>query len=251
MRSKSFCCALVLMFVLATPMVIGAKEKSGSSSGKIVDSGTFGIYVRGQRIATEQFRIEQGADYSVAKSEFKVEGGGQKALQTSELLIEPNGDLRRYSWHSESPEKADEVVEPSENFLIEHLSYDGSEKKQDIPYLLPHSTVILDDYFFSQREILVWRYIASACIVEKDKQGCQLGKAQFGALVPRQHTSMPVTIEYAGKEKVSIHGVEKELDRFNLKSENDEWALYLAGADDNYKLLRILITAEQTEVVRD
>jgi hypothetical protein len=248
---KRFCSALTLALLLATPPVIAAKDKSSSNAGKVVDAGSFGVFVRGQRVATEKFQIEQGSDYSVDKSEFKADNAGEKASQSSELQIEANGDLRRYTWRSESPEKAEEVVEPSETFLVEHLTYDGNQKKQDIPFLLPHSTVILDDYFFSHREILVWRYIASACVVSPQEKGCRLEKAQFGALVPRQHISMPVTVEYAGKEKVTIKGVERELDRFNLHSEGEDWALYLAGPEDGHKLLRIVVAGAQTEILRD
>ncbi len=251
MKYKWSCSALLVTLILATPTLLSAGKEKAASAGTIVDSGSFGVFVRGQRVATEQFQIEQGAEYSVAKSELKAGDGAEKAFQTAEMQIEPNGDLRRYTWRSESPERSEEVVEPSENFLVEHLTYDGNQKKQDIPFLMPHSTVILDDYFFSQREILVWRYIGSACVVAPGDKGCKMDKAQFGALVPRQHVSMAVTVEYAGKEKVTIRGAERELDRFNLHSESDDWVLYMAGPEDGLKLMRIVIPGAQTEVVRD
>ncbi len=59
---------------------------------------------------------------------------------------------------------------------------------------------------------------------------------------------MLVSMEFADKEKASIHGVERDLYRLNLKSEAGDWQLWL---DDQFKLLRILVTADKTEVVRD
>jgi len=71
---------------------------------------------------------------------------------------------------------------------------------------------------------------------------------QFGALNPHARSSMSVTMEFAGREKVTIRGAERELNRLNLKSESSSWALWL---DDQYKLQRILISGDNTEVVRD
>jgi hypothetical protein len=49
---------------------------------------------------------------------------------------------------------------------------------------------------------------------------------------------------------VQVRGTERELPRFNLKYEGGEWALWL-DANDHYKLIKIAIPAEKTEVVRD
>ena len=59
---------------------------------------------------------------------------------------------------------------------------------------------------------------------------------------------MSVTIEFAGREKVTIRGAELELNRLDLKGESGNWALWL---DDQFKLQRILISGDNTEVVRD
>jgi len=67
-------------------------------------------------------------------------------------------------------------------------------------------------------------------------------------LNPHSRSSMLVSMEFADKEKASIHGVERDLYRLNLKSEAGDWQLWL---DDQFKLLRILVTADKTEVVRD
>ena len=58
-----------------------------------------------------------------------------------------------------------------------------------------------------------------------------------------------MTLEYMGKDKITVRGKEMELNRFSLQTEGtNDWALWL---DDNYRLIRVLIAADNTEVVRD
>jgi hypothetical protein len=107
----------------------------------------------------------------------------------------------------------------------------------------------LDDYFFVQREVLAWKYLASSCKQEKGALQCPLKQhVQFGALNPHARASMSVTLEFAGREKATIRGVEAELNRLDLKNESSTWSLWL---DDQFKLQRIVILGENTEVVRD
>lgn len=70
---------------------------------------------------------------------------------------------------------------------------------------------------------------------------------QFGTLNPHERSSMPVSIEFTGRDKVNVHAVQRELSRFVLKSESGDWALWL---DDQLKLVRLL-NDTGTEVVRD
>jgi hypothetical protein len=79
---------------------------------------------------------------------------------------------------------------------------------------------------------------------------CQQSPAEFGVLVPQDHTSLRVRLELVGKEKVSIHGAERELLRVNLTGEGFEWGLWV-DAQDQFKLIRVAIPADKTEVVRD
>jgi len=58
---------------------------------------------------------------------------------------------------------------------------------------------------------------------------------------------MAVTVEFAGKDKVTIRGREQELSHFILRSEVGDWAFWL---DDQLKLVR-LVADGGTEVVRD
>jgi hypothetical protein len=202
--------------------------------------------VNGKRVATETFQIQQLPDSSITKSEVKADGAN--AIQNSEMVLGANGDLRRYTWNEVSPAKAQAVVEPRDQFLMQHITGGPTDKPIDQQYILPTSTVILDDYFFSQRQLLAWRYLGGNCRPEPGAPGCRLPKAQFGALIPRQRTSMLVNLEYLGKETLNIHGKPRELSKFSLQSEGMNWGLWLDG---NYKLVRIYIAADATEVLRD
>jgi len=73
---------------------------------------------------------------------------------------------------------------------------------------------------------------------------------EFAVLVPQDQTSMPVRVELVGREKVTIRGTERELLRLNLKGEAFSWALWLDDKDQ-FKLMRVLIADDNTEVVRD
>ena len=235
------------LLLLSAMAVAHAKEKEPAA--QTVDSGSFGVFMNGRRVATETFSIEQSTNGSVATSQFKTEPGVDSASQSSELQLTPSGEIRKYEWKELGPGKAAAVVMPSNDFLMERSSNNPQDKQQEHPFLLPSSTSILDDYFFIQREILAWRYLATGCRHEQGQVQCPVDqKVQFGTLNPHQQTSMLVSLEFTGKEKVPIHGVERDLNHFVLKSDGGDWALWL---DDQFKLVRILIASDNTEVVRD
>jgi hypothetical protein len=239
------CCLLVTWAATAS-----GKDKDKETGGPVVDSGTFGVFMNGVRVATENFSIHQLATGSVVSSEFKSDKGADKALQSSELRLNPTGDLHDYEWKETSPGKVRAVVTPSESFLIERVTTSPDDKAEERPFLLPASTSILDDYFFVQRELLVWKYLATGCRHEKGPVECPVGqKTQFGSMNPHARTSAPVSVEFAGREKIAIRGAERELGRFDLKSEGTaDWSVWV---DDQFKIVRILIPGENTEVVRD
>jgi len=225
------------------------KDKAQEPEGKTVDTGSFGVFMNGRRIATEKFSIQQNSSGSVATSEFKTEQGVAQAAQSSELRLAASGELVKYEWKEISPGKAQAVVLPNDNLLIERTTNNPQDKQDEHPFLLPVSTSILDDYFFIHREILAWKYLAAGCHQDKGQVACPVGqRAQFGTLNPHARSSMLVSLEFSGREKVPIHGVERELNRLNLRGDSGEWALWL---DDQFKLVRILIASENTEVVRD
>lgn len=233
---------LALLLLCVAPSAQAGKKKAAEM--KVVDSGSFGVLVGGRRVATESFEIRQGSDASIATAELKILDGSE-AEQSAEMLVTSAGDLRRYTWRELKPGKAQIIVEPQDQFLVQHTFASPIAKPNDQPYLVPASTSVLDDYFFSHRQILLWRYLAAGC---KGVVPCNLKKAQMGVLVPRQHTSMLVTIEYQGRDKILVKGAPQELDRFLLQADGADWQLWV---DSNYHLIRVLIAQDNTEVVRD
>ncbi|HZP16569.1 MAG TPA: hypothetical protein VFB00_01295, partial [Terriglobales bacterium] len=83
MRTFLAVCGMLAFSVPAWP-------KDKQPAGGIVDSGTFGVYAGGRRVATETFSIRQGPDGSVVTSQFKSAQGEQTAEQASELQLTPS-----------------------------------------------------------------------------------------------------------------------------------------------------------------
>ncbi len=242
-------CVLIALFALSSlPCFAGKKKDKAPAAGQttLADAGSFGIYVDGKRVATETFRIEQNQNGGIAKSELATDHG-DKLRQSAEMRIAPNGDLMRYEWRELAPGKSSILVEPTSEFITEHITPDPPEKPAVVSVLLPVSAPVIDDYFFSHREILIWRYMAQSCGGTITSE-CTLPKTQFGVLVPRQRTSATLSAEYLGKQKVNIKGTERLLDRFTINFEGDEWACYL---DEKMKLIKIDIPSDKTEVIRE
>jgi hypothetical protein len=240
----------LLATALGAPGKDKDKDKEKEPAGQtVVDSGSFGVFMNGRRVATEKFSIQQSPTGSVASSEFRTEPGIDPADQSSELQLALSGDLQKYEWKEISPGKARLVVQPNDTLLVERSTASPGEKEEEHPFLLPISTSVLDDYFFVHREILVWKYLATGCHQDKGQVSCpQNQQVKFGAINPHQRTSLLVGLAFTGKEKVPVRGVERELNHFLLKSEAGDWSLWL---DDQFKLVRIVVASDNTEVVRD
>lgn len=250
MRIKPWSVAFMLILVLVSSAFADKKDKKDKKKEKepetkLVDSGSFGVLVNGQRVATETFNIRQIDGGSITSSDIKLENSNQS--QHAELQLTSFGTLVRYDWkETGGSEKGETTLMPSDQFLIQRIK--AGEKYTEQPYIMPVSTAILDDYFFSQRELLLWRYIGSGCVPKSGENGCRLEPAKYGFIIPRQRTSGMATISYIGKETLMLHGAAKELDKFSLSSDYGDWLLYI---DQNKKLVRVLVPGEATEVIRD
>jgi len=240
---------LATLLAAATLGSIPARSYKGPNEGQLVDSGAFEILRQGRRIGTETFTIHQGPDVSVVSTELKIEDGSDHASQSSELQVASNGELRHYEWKESSPGKAQATVDCNKDFLVEHITASSGSKPQERAFMLPPSTIILDD-FFTHREVLLWRYLASFCGPTINAQGCSLQPGKFGVFIPRQQASATVSLKYEGKDKVMFHGAERELNHFTLQSEDDIWNLWVETSYP-FKLLRILVPADNVEVLRD
>ena len=250
--------SILLGAVLCAAPCLWASDKDKSAPGtKVVDSGSFGIYIQGTRVGTESFKIEDRGDYSVATAEIKIDDGKVKATQSAEMQLTPQGELRSYTWHATLPDTEESSVEPKDSLLVEHI-IPADLKKIDVPHLLPLNTIILDDNFFSQRELLLWRYLKTFC----DAQfACRQGT--FAVLVPRQHASANATIELIGPDKVAIKGSVRELSKVSVstgapkklvvvngqqEAENGQWLLWV---DEQFKIVRMTVIGSNIEIVRD
>jgi hypothetical protein len=73
-------------------------------------------------------------------------------------------------------------------------------------------------------------------------------KRKLPILNPHQQESMLVTVEFVGLQPLRFKGEERTLKAFKLRGETDEWLLWF---NDENKLVRVVIAAENTEVIRD
>ncbi len=244
-RSMRFSIGLVL----ASSALLWAgdkKEKASSPAGGMVDSGSFGVFVKGQRVVTETFSVRQDNGVSTVKSRLQ-EAGDSPLKQHSELQMTGSGELVRYDWTDGTGSL---LVTPNNDFLLEKITSSPSSKAAEQPFLMPSTSAILDNNFFVHREVLAWRYLAMNCKTEGGAIKCQQGPLEFGVLVPQDRTSLRVKLELVGREKIAIHGTERELMRLNLMGEEFSWALWVDDKDQ-FKLIRVLIPDANTEVVRD
>jgi len=252
------CCYFVTLLTLAVVWLnnpaysaSNSKEKDKESGEQVIDSGSFGVFMSGHRVGTETFTIMQTHAGSVIRSQFKTQNApnGVEAVQSSELQLNGAGEIRRYDWKELSPDQAASTVTLNDQFLNQKWNSGPQTKENEQPYLLPASTSILDDYFFVHREVLVWKFLGASCRSDKGAVECPVKqRAQFGTLNPRQHASAPMTAEYMGREKIYFKGEPREFNKIELKNDAGVWQLWF---DDQFKLMRIWIEGDNTEVIRD
>jgi hypothetical protein len=240
----------ITVLLMATQLAVGAahgdKKDKEKPVAQTIDAGSFTVLVNSRAVATETFTIQQQNTNSIIRSQLKGNSPSDP-VQKSELEITSTGDLLHYDWSQSSGGSL--TVQPNNEFLIEKISTATSTKPAEQPFLMPSTSVILDNNFFIHREVLAWRYLAAGCKQEGRGWKCQQA-GDVGVLVPQDRTSMHVRLELVGKEKVTIRGAERELLRLNLKGDTFDWALWLDD-HDQFKLMRVAIPADNTEVIRD
>lgn len=224
------------------------KKQAKPAAAQTIDSGAFGIFVKGQRVATETFDVQQQDSSSSIKSQLKQLVGSDPISQKSDLQITSNGQIIRYDWSQSSGGSL--TVLPNNEFLIEKISTTASSKPAEQPFLMPNTSVVLDNNFFIHREVLIWRYLATNCNAENGGMKCKQEPGEFGVLIPQDRSSARIRISLVGEEKVTFRGAERNLLRLNLKGDDFDWALWVDDSD-HFKLMRVSIPADNTEVVRD
>ena len=242
---KRYACSLFLLSALT--VTVSAEDKAKPT---VVDSGRFGILVNGARVATETFRVEQRGTSSFVISELKLEDPNSKVMQSAELEMGANGMLKKYTWKEIKPGEAQIVVQPQDDqFLTTRITENGSSAPKEVTHALSPVTSIMDDNFFSQMQVLAWKYMASGCRPGPNGQNeCTWDRRQFPILNPHQHESLLVSLEFTGMQKFKIKGEEHNFKTLKIKGETGEWTLWF---NEENKLVRVVIAAENTEVLRD
>jgi hypothetical protein len=234
---------------LLIPAILSGKKPAESkpTSANMVDAGTFAVFQNGQQVATETFTIHQFPASSVTSSQVHLDSGqaGGVLQQSSELTLLPDGSISRYEWNQISPTRRSATVEPGDQVLTMHTTVDG--KTTDQSFFLSPQAFILDDYFFSTREVLLWRYLATSCRQRTTGEGCDLIRARFPILIPRRNTSAEVYVEFKGYDDTPLNGRPQHLRHFLISTDGPDWNLWM---DANFKLLRISIPDAHTEVLR-
>src|ERR1700726_4685174 len=79
------------------------KDKAKQPAAQTVDTGSFGVFIKGQRVVTESFSVQQERGLSIIKSHLKDASGTANYDQSSELQIMPDAQLVRYEWDEATP----------------------------------------------------------------------------------------------------------------------------------------------------
>lgn len=250
--------ALFLLILFFSPLQGADKTDKKSAAPTSVDSGTFGILVNGHRVASETFHVDQHQDGSSISSELKFDDSSVKAVQNSEMTMQPNGLLKRYIWKEVTPGKAQIIVEPQdEQFMVSRISTNGGADSKDTMHPLAPETSIMDDNFFSHMEVMTWKYMAFGCKLNAQGQTeCKWLPLRMPVFVPHQQQSMIVEVSYQGIQKMKLNGKENEFKAFSFVLEDPsnfkpEGGTCLLWFNDQNKLVRVLVAADNIEVVRD
>ena len=87
------------------------------------------------------------------------------------------------------------------------------------------------------------------CKQQSGQLQCPVGqKAQFGTLNPHARSSMPVTFEVTGTEKIKIRSGELDTTKLSLKGEAGDWTIWV---DQQFKVQKMAVPSDNTEIVRD
>lgn len=252
---------LLIAIICFSPLVVRSADKptdKKSGPASTVDSGTFGILINGKRVASETFHVDQRSDGSSVSSELRFEDASVKAVQNSEMSLQPNGLLKKYVWKEVQPSKSQIVVEPQdEQFMVARIFENGGDTSKDSVHALASGTSILDENFFAHMEVLAWKYMALGC--QPDSQGqvsCNWRPLRMPVFIPHQQQSVIAELSYKGPAKAKLNGKDVEYKTFNLilkdpsdfKPEGPDCLLWFNAEN---KLVRVVIAADNTEVLRD
>ena len=87
----------------------GDKKEKGTQGAQQVDSGSFGVFIRGQRVVTETFSVHQENGISDVKSHLQETAGAAHTNQHSELQMTASGEMVRYEWSAAHAARANRL----------------------------------------------------------------------------------------------------------------------------------------------
>ena len=221
--------------MILTSAAFAADKKDKTEPAKPIDSGSFGVFIKGQRVATETFSIEQRNGISIIKSQLKETAGSDNVPRSPIWKSQPLENSSRYEWSQSS---GGSLTRSSDNeFLIEKIQSQVRQNPPNSAFLLPSAPPILDNNFFVHREVLAWRYLWPPICKPEGRElqvpaGCRPTLACWS-----RRTAPPCTSawNWSEKKRSRSRGTERELLRLNLTRRHFDWALWVDDAD-HFKL---------------
>jgi hypothetical protein len=234
--------AVFLSFVMMSGALWAGDQKSPS----IVDSGQLSVVVNGQKVATENFTMQQGSDGSSVTSRLTFDNGTTKAQQESDLELTAEGGIRKYTWEEKQPGKAKLTAEPQDKtFLVVHMKDSDTATPKDSTHPVDVSvTNIVDDNFYSHVQVLLWRYLAMSC---KTTQQCRFEEQKVPVFVPHQESAQTFTISFDGTDTLRLKNGKAEVGKYRVQTEGGEMHVWMQGT----KLVKLLMPSAAIEVTRE
>lgn len=232
--------------VLSVAMMSALLSASDQKSPSIVDSGQLSVVVNGQKVATENFTMQQGTDGSSVTSRLSFDNGATKAQQESDLELTPEGGIRKYTWEEKEPGKAKLTAEPQDKtFLVVHMKESEAAAAKDSTHPVDVSvTNIVDDNFYSHVQVLLWRYLAMSC---KTTQSCRFEEQKVPVFVPHQESAQTFTISFEGTDTLRMKNGKVEVGKYRVQTEGGEMHVWMQGM----KLVKLLMPGAAIEVTRE
>ena len=234
--------AVFLSFLVMSSALWASDQKSAS----IVDSGQLSVVVNGQKVATENFTMQQSSDGSSVTSRLNFDNGTTKAQQESDLELTPEGGIRKYTWEEKQPGKAKLTAEPQDKtFLVVHMKEGEAAAAKDSTHPVDVSvTNIVDDNFYSHVQVLLWRYLALSC---KTTQQCRFDEQKVPVFVPHQESAQTFTISFEGTDTLRLKNGKAEVGKYRVQTEGGEMHVWMQGM----KLVKLLMPSAAIEVTRE
>ena len=220
---------------VAASVLVGAAAAPGRAQVATVDEGSFTVTRGGARVGREEFRIVRQPAGGGSTYMARATGAYGDRRITPALQTDAEGGPERYQLEVRRGGAVEQRVSAQAagtHFRAQSVSDVGEAARE---YLLEPGTLVVDDELYHQYYFLARRVPA--------------GGGRVPVLAPRRGAQSVVTVTPAGAERVTIGGKAIEARRFVLADRaggrRELWA------DDQGRVLRVVLAAEGIEVLRD